>query len=162
MEKDELTGLMNRVTFQHDLGRYIQAGGRGALLEVDFDHAKSVNEVLGYPFLDDCIIRLARLVERVAGGCRVARYGGDELLVFVADAVAAAALAEQIRAAVEQDARFVLVRNLMANSPWQPVLTVSIGITVLKAGRNLGHVLDAVNEALWRAKSRGRNRLAQA
>jgi PleD family two-component response regulator len=51
---------------------------------------------------------------------------------------------------------------MMSNSPRQPVLTVSVGITVLRDGQNLGHVLDAVNEALVRAKNRGRNRLAQA
>jgi diguanylate cyclase (GGDEF)-like protein len=162
MEKDELTGLTNRVAFQNELGKHIQVGGRGALLLVDFDHAKSVNDRLGYPLLDDCLIRLARLVERVTKGCRVARYGGDELLVFDADARSPALLAEQIRAAVEQDERLILVRNMMSNSPRQPVLTVSVGITVLRDGQNLGHVLDAVNEALVRAKNRGRNRLAQA
>lgn len=162
MDRDNLTGLTNRVAFQRELGEYIKRGGRGALLEVDFDYAKSVNDRLGISVLDDCLMRLARLVERVADGCKVARYGGDELLVFVEDAVAAAPLAEAIRAAVEQDERLSHVRQMLANSPWQPVLTVSVGVTVVQDGQDLGRVLDAVNEALGRAKDRGRNRLAQA
>jgi diguanylate cyclase (GGDEF)-like protein len=162
MDKDGLTGLMCRVEFQQVVGWHLRAGGTGALLLASFDNARIVNERLGVAVLDECLKHVGKLVEQAAVGCNVARVAGDGIGVFVQDATAAGPLAEQIRAAVEQDERLSHVRQMLANSPWQPVLTVSVGVTVLKEGQDLDSALDAMHEAVKRAKERGRNRLAQA
>ncbi len=96
---DPLTGLPNRVLFRHQLEAGLAPGGdgrggRGALLLIDLDRFKEINDTLGHPVGDILLVRVARLLEEgmasASRGC-IARLGGDEFAVWIREARDAAA-----------------------------------------------------------------------
>lgn len=85
-ERDELCGLYNRRAFIRFLDERLAAGDNGALVFVDLNHFKLVNDRLGHQRGDDLLRGVAdRLVEMVQPGDRAARIGGDEFLLWLAD-----------------------------------------------------------------------------
>lgn len=85
-ERDELCGLYNRRAFIRFLDERLAAGDRGALVFVDLNHFKLVNDRLGHQRGDDLLRGVAdRLVEMLHPGDRAARIGGDEFLLWLAD-----------------------------------------------------------------------------
>lgn len=153
---DHLTGLLNRRAFANVHGieqqRMRQLDGTLALLIIDLDHFKDINDRFGHA-MGDCV--LADFSERVAGVLAqpgyFARLGGEEFAVLLpgANATAAYVQADAIRRLVERNTNTAL-----------PSYTCSIGIACLHATdatlERLSHVADA---ALYRAKSGGRNRI---
>jgi diguanylate cyclase (GGDEF)-like protein/PAS domain S-box-containing protein len=163
---DALTGLANRRAFDEALDaewrRAARDGSPLSLVLLDVDHFKPFNDANGHQAGDDCLRTIARAVLQAArrAGETAARYGGEEfaLVLPATDSKAAAALAEQIRGAVE---------GLRIPHPLNPdgkVVTVSIGLaTALAAdGASLKMpygLLEAADRALYKAKSGGRNRV---
>ncbi len=154
---DSLTGLANRTLF-HDfldraLSRARRAGTCVALMFLDLDHFKQVNDRLGHQVGDDLIRRVA---ERVAACLRgedlVARLGGDEFAVVI-DAIPAATVAgqvaEKILAALEEP--FSIAGN-------EIVARSSIGLATFPAdGCEAGDLIKASDTAMYEAKRLGRN-----
>lgn len=162
---DGLTGIANRRCF--DLRLHADwtrlAGERRplALLMVDADAFKPLNDARGHLYGDECLCELARICTRFADGGTdlVARYGGEELVLLLPgrDGADASVVAESLRAAIEAAAM------PHPDSPVAKWLTVSIGVgaTVPDAGRPPELLVAAADRALYAAKRAGRNRVCE-
>jgi diguanylate cyclase (GGDEF)-like protein len=163
---DGLTGIANRRRFDEQLDacwmRFSRERQPLALLLVDADRFKALNDACGHLYGDECLRQLARLCAQFADGEQdlVARYGGEELVLLLPrrDQAAAHAIAEQLRVLVEQDGMS------HPSSTVAPVVTVSIGVAAMTphAARLPQQLIAAADEALYAAKAGGRNRVACA
>jgi diguanylate cyclase (GGDEF)-like protein len=156
---DELTGLHNRRHFDVELRREAERarrfGRRLALALVDVDRFMRYNDRFGHPAGDEALRRVGRclasaLPRRLDA---LARYGGEEFAVLLAetDASGAMRVAERLRRAVEEAAVF------------RRPLTISVGVAALEgAAVDADGLVTAADEALYRAKSEGRNRVRLA
>ncbi len=159
---DVLTGLPNRRLLMDRLETQLaqaQAGGDGgALLFIDLDHFKYVNDARGHATGDELLRQAARrLSSLVRGDDMVARIGGDEFVVLLTRlgsgeaAVAAAALekAQQTRAALDED---IEIDGHHYNS------SASIGVALMpRPGQSVEDLLREADTAMYRAKAGGRN-----
>ncbi|MFW6158297.1 MAG: diguanylate cyclase [Planctomycetota bacterium] len=150
---DELTSLANRrhlmTRLDDELARSERTGRPFALLLIDIDGFKAVNDEHGHQTGDGVLRACARTIaSAVRKTDFVARHGGDEFCVLLIDTNGEnrAAMAERICAAVEK-------------LPG-PVPTVSIGATAYEPGVTRDALFRAADEALYEAKSRGRNTVA--
>jgi diguanylate cyclase (GGDEF)-like protein len=155
---DPLTGLANRRHFDAQLSRLaVRAELRGralALVLVDIDRFKAVNDEFSHLTGDALLRRVAAVVARHAdAGALPARVGGEEFAVLLpgATAVAAVAVAERLRVAVETLVLDDLAQGLR--------VTVSAGVAVLRPGEPADGLVAAADEALYAAKRTGRNRV---
>lgn len=154
---DGLTGLANRKQFEEELRRTLllarRTGTETALLFVDLDHFKTINDAAGHAAGDEVLVRVGELLrDSVRASDQLGRWGGEEFLVLCPDTdrAGAAALAEKIRLAIEQD------RGIC-----EPGLTASIGVAVSADDEETVDSLVArADAALYRAKESGRNRVA--
>lgn len=155
---DPLTGLHNRAQLDAGIARLMDAaaahGGALAMLFVDLDHFKQVNDRFGHDVGDACLQAMAGILRRqVRAGDLVARYGGEEFVLVLEgiDSAAALRVAQALRAAVEAEGREV--------GGCAVGLTVSIGVATLHAGDDIASLFKRADEALYRAKHEGRNRI---
>lgn len=102
--RDTLTGLSNRAAFQRALGNSIANDRDVAILLIDLDHFKNVNDTLGHPVGDEVLRSITSRLRDCAGNVMTARLGGDEFAIILDDVSepAASALAEQINASVSR------------------------------------------------------------
>jgi diguanylate cyclase (GGDEF)-like protein len=156
-DHDPLTALLNRRAFRARLDTYAnfsaRYGGRGAVMVIDVDGLKAVNDRLGHQQGDNLIRRVAAtLRERVRSTDIVARLSGDEFAVLMpqSDVEGALQLGEDLR---------VQVADSFAGDPELAGATISVGITMFGAESDGGAeaVLAAADEAMYRAKAEGRN-----
>jgi diguanylate cyclase len=162
MELDPLTRLYNRGALEVALRRYIElsvAGGQTlALLMLDLDHFKLVNDHYGHPTGDVVLTAFANLLSRsfLRMDDFVARYGGEEfaVLVFVEGPGEVPRLVDSL---------FERLRTLRlpALDP-ETVITCSAGYAVLAAGEGEASLLARADAALYKAKRNGRDRLEAA
>jgi diguanylate cyclase (GGDEF)-like protein len=158
-DHDSLTGLLNRRSFRAKLDRYVsfsaRYGGQGAVMIIDIDGLKAVNDEFGHQTGDNLIRRVsAALRERVRDTDIVARLSGDEFAVLIpqTDTDGALQLGEDLRAEVAEG--FSAAEAGKA--------TISVGITMFGGKRDIGSeaVLAAADEAMYRAKEDGRDQIA--
>jgi diguanylate cyclase (GGDEF)-like protein len=151
---DELTGLPNRRRAIAAAEALIDAGHPGALLILDIDHFKRINDRHGHA-AGDAVLQAVAKVWRGSIGPEVTlgRLGGEEFLAVMArgDLDQAMALAQRLRLAAAG-----LAATGSAGS--QPV-TISVGVTTLGPGDTLAAALVRADTALYRAKDRGRDRV---
>ncbi|MGC9221608.1 MAG: putative bifunctional diguanylate cyclase/phosphodiesterase [Solirubrobacteraceae bacterium] len=155
---DLLTGLPNRGLFTDRLEQALErmhrhSGLLAALLFIDVDHFKQVNDTLGHQAGDELLAAVAtRLREAVRPSDTVARFGGDEfglLLEEIANERAAIATAERIAASFARP--FVLEAG-------SQFITASIGIALADGHHQADALLRDADAAMYRAKQRGRAR----
>ncbi|WP_298379960.1 EAL domain-containing protein [uncultured Bradyrhizobium sp.] len=151
---DELTALPNRVNFRDEIGRLLtmQHGDhRSALLFVDLDQFKQVNDTLGHPCGDQLLCAVAeRLREMLRPEDFVARFGGDEFVVFQQNIHShedAAALARRIVDRLSE--RYKIDNHLVE-------IGASVGIAMTAPGVSADTLLKNADMALYRAKADGR------
>ena len=155
---DELTGLANRKEVLDHLEQLLQSQRRGdrllAVAFCDLDHFKEINDSQGHEAGD---VLLRAVAERICGCVRrddlVARFGGDELLVLldgVDNLAQAMAVAEKIRLALLPPV------PLGAGSV---SITISIGVTLAQKGESVAALINRADQALYEAKSKGRNQV---
>lgn len=160
---DFLTGLPNRRHFmqlaEHELNRSIRYGSQLAILMLDVDHFKAINDRHGHKFGDNVLIRLAETLRKVLRTSDVAgRMGGEEFAILLPETPleGAAEVAERIRQAIA-DSEVPLPGAL----PFR--FTASLGVAVLDArDHTLDQLLNIADKALYQAKESGRNRVCLA
>lgn len=165
---DGLTGLANRKRFDDEIARLFNDSrtvSRGfALLMLDGDRFKSVNDTHGHPVGDAVLKELSRRISTIAGDKGITcRYGGEEFAVLIpgASEKEAAVIAEDIRRAV-QTPEFTFPG--LAGAPKSLPVTVSIGVSatdpVSRAEYSeVAELIQAADRALYEAKHSGRNRV---
>jgi diguanylate cyclase (GGDEF)-like protein len=164
---DPLTGLWNRRVFSERLdeefARHARYGGQLALLMLDLDGFKSVNDRFGHVTGDAVLVAVADIVRATLRATDLpARYGGDEYAIILPEIgkTEAFAVAEKLRILVEETA--VHARGGAGEGRAVPV-RVSIGVAA--AGGQTSepiHLLEAADRALYRAKEGGRNQVRLA
>jgi two-component system cell cycle response regulator len=158
---DALTGLFNRRYMENHLGTLVeQAGARGkplAVLALDIDHFKSINDTHGHDAGDDVLRDFALRIKRSIRGIDLAcRCGGEEFIIVMpeTDMAVAASVAERLRRRIATEP-FVISEGTRTI----PV-TLSIGIATLREGNDTpAALLKRADQALYRAKRDGRNRV---
>lgn len=161
--RDPLTGLCNRReterVLEEEISRAQRYGRKLAVLWIDLDHFKQVNDGFGHATGDEA---LRTVSARLAGSIRqvdtMGRYGGEEFIVVLPemDAAAAADTAERLRHRVEEEP--VVTADNQALT-----LTVSIGVAVYPDnGDSVVALCEAADKAMYRAKGQGRNRSSVA
>lgn len=154
---DRLTGLWNRHHFEAEAWREMQRamryGQAASLLLIDADRFKSINDHHGHLVGDEVLKELAKQ----AGDCLRAsdllcRWGGEELVVLVPEGISDAfAIAEKLRQTIENGSFSTIGK-----------ISISIGVAELQATDDLSSWIQRADEALYRAKENGRNRVEAA
>jgi diguanylate cyclase (GGDEF)-like protein len=155
---DSLTGLANRTHLQAELDAALSHGGACALLLLDLDRFKAVNDTLGHLVGDQLLVELGRRLAAFDGDGRiVGRLGGDEFLVVLprGDLRAAAALADAVMAAIEQPVD-------VAGHAEALYARASIGLSATRGrpGVTTNDLYREADVALYAAKDAGRGRTA--
>jgi diguanylate cyclase (GGDEF)-like protein/PAS domain S-box-containing protein len=163
-DHDALTGLFNRRRFEEELDRALASAERyrhrGAVLVLDLDGFKHVNDTLGHPVGDELIARLAgTLRDELRESDIIARLGGDEFGVILPEAseAEASAVASKLLRAVERD-------GIVADSTGHARVTASVGLATFDGADGLSaeELLVEADIAMYDAKEAGRNRAATA
>ena len=151
---DPLTGLPNRVLFldrlEHALSRLERRGGLAAILFLDLDRFKLINDSLGHQIGDELLAAAApRLKRAVRASDTVARFGGDEFGILLEDV-------SNERDAIEMAERIASVFTrpfVLAGS--EHFITTSIGIAIARGGELPAELIRDADAAMYRAKERG-------
>lgn len=159
-QTDGLTKLFNRNHWQHcieaEFKRYNRSQNASSLVMLDIDHFKAVNDNYGHLVGDDVIRHLAKLIrEQVRETDVTGRYGGEEFVILLADTHLddGVVFAERLRKTVEES---VVIYNDI-----EIKYTISIGIAeVSPSFRSVSHWLEHVDNALYKSKEGGRNRVS--
>lgn len=165
VDRDGLTGLLNRRAFDRELGAALATVDRPVtLILLDLDNFKSFNDRYGHPVGDDLLRAAARMLENEVrtpknpAGDVIARIGGEEFALILEDTLPSAArqVAERIRA------RFMTLRET-SSIPIPKAPTASFGLAGAPFhGKSSATLLEAADRALYRAKELGRNRVESA
>ncbi|MEH2475294.1 diguanylate cyclase (GGDEF)-like protein [Nitrobacteraceae bacterium AZCC 2161] len=151
---DELTGLPNRVSFRNEIGRMLKGADTAslsALLFVDLDQFKQVNDTLGHPCGDQLLCMVAdRMREMLRADDFIARFGGDEFVVFQRGIKTNHDAADLARRIVERLSERYDVNN------HQVEIGASVGIAMTQPGVSADNLLKNADMALYRAKASGR------
>ncbi|MEQ8234996.1 MAG: GGDEF domain-containing protein [Gammaproteobacteria bacterium] len=163
-QHDALTGLANRKGFELRLAELEAsedyAGRPHCLVMADIDKFKSINDTYGHLFGDKIIKVVAKAMSNLTKGKDLAaRFGGEEFVILLPDTelAGARALADSIRAAIERGR----VYNPKTGEEIRRI-TISLGVTQLMPGEAIDSTIARADEALYRAKEGGRNRVEVA
>ena len=153
--RDPLTGLGNRRQFmqlvENARTQNPQRTHNFSLMLVDADHFKTINDQYGHNKGDDALVMLARTLETgIRESDTVFRWGGEEFLILLplTPLEGAMIVAEALRERVQQ-----------LSQPEMPALTVSVGVAQYEAGEDFTSLFKRVDDALYRAKTSGRNQV---
>ena len=155
---DALTGLPNRRTIMEHLRERIERvsiGNPCAVLVLDIDHFKAVNDALGHQAGDQCLRTVGAIIARnVRGHDRAGRIGGEEFVIMMPDTTSEMArmVGERLRAAIESAG--------VHHASGEPV-TASIGVAVASVSDTVDSLLARADRALYQAKRQGRNRVIE-
>ena len=167
---DPLTHLANRRLMLEHLDQAMSASKRshhhGALLFLDLDNIKSLNDTHGHSVGDLLLIEVAeRLKTCVREADTVARFGGDEFVVLLSELSTQPGEADEQAVAISEKVRTRLAEPyVLQSAPSAPAIrhecTASIGVAVFR-GRDESQnaVIDRADAAMYRAKEEGRNRI---
>ncbi len=156
---DHLSGLLNRRGFGDAAARIfrLRPSGPIGILLLDIDHFKRINDRYGHHAGDLVIGGVARLIAEMTSSVDgvSCRLGGEEFAILLPDkdGQRSAMFAERIRSAIEQQKFDTGQRNLS--------VTVSVGVHARSHPASLQQLLDRADEALYRAKRHGRNRVEE-
>jgi len=157
---DALTGLFNRRYMETHVGTLVeQATARGKPLTVlllDIDYFKPINDSYGHDAGDDVLREFATRMKKSIRGIDLAcRYGGEEFVVVMpeTDMAVATVVAERLRRRIASEPFPI------QDGTGKVEVTISIGIAALRRGETAAAVLKRADQALYRAKRDGRNRV---
>lgn len=155
---DPMTGLLNREAFFAAVRDARAEPEAGALLIIDADHFKNINDEHGHLAGDAALLKIAAAIRRGGRGRDIfGRIGGEEFAAFLPQVceLEASVVAEQIRRRVEEVAFPVQGGCLLP-------LTVSIGAVAAPRAAALSELMRLADRSLYEAKRRGRNRIVFA
>jgi len=157
-ERDKLTGLLNRKTFENKLNRLIKPNEKSShlnqndscwLVMIDIDHFKSVNDNFGHISGDEILLNLAQMMtDYFVGSNLLFRFGGEEFVIILE------AMPIEVATATLEHFR-KLISNF--NFPFVGVVTISMGFSKFRADDFPPSILDQADKALYYAKQHGRN-----
>jgi diguanylate cyclase len=155
---DPLTGLPNRAAWserlEHEIGQWQQHGNTLMLAMLDLDHFKRINDNYGHLAGDKVLKIIASVLrKRLRGTDFIARFGGEEFVLLMPSTAPASGLKllETLRASIEA---------CPFHFRGEPVtVTLSMGLAAFKTGEHSDLVLKRADQALYRAKNAGRNRV---
>lgn len=158
---DSLTGLANRSYFDSRLAQETAEADRHgrdlALVMIDIDHFKPINDTHGHPFGDVVLEQFGRLLEQGRGGDIACRYGGEEFAIIMpdTDVEGAQAVSERLRQTL-RDERWPEHRDMQ--------ITASFGVADLSqcASTSPAAMVELADRALYEAKRQGRDRVVIA
>ena len=157
--KDPLTSIYNRRYFEEEVAKRITMAKKQkqeySILMLDADYFKKVNDTYGHKLGDRVLIELASAAESaLRDNDIVARYGGEEFVIYLASASASqgVAVAERLRQSIEK----IVV---LSEDNREVKFTVSIGVSTSEISDNIDVLIKTADEALYRAKQNGRNRV---
>ncbi len=159
--RDPLTGVYNRrffdETMSHNVHRAVRNGAPIAVLFIDADHFKKLNDHHGHKFGDTVLIRVASILQdTVRTSDIVARYGGEEFVILATETNESGLriLAERLRAAVETE--------VFEQAGKRVPVTVSVGAALMVPQRGdrdpETRLIESADAAMYESKRRGRNR----
>ncbi|MCG6966551.1 MAG: diguanylate cyclase [Chromatiaceae bacterium] len=151
--QDSLTGLLNRSTITGLIDQELDSGRHFALLYMDLDGFKQVNDAHGHAFGDKLLaLSAARIRGRMRGIDALARIGGDEFVAVLKDVSDHAECARAARHLIEA------FQQPFIHDGVETRIGISIGAAIAPAaGSNAAQLLNAADGAMYRAKHRGRN-----
>lgn len=159
--KDGMTGLSTRHEFylrvEHLIKTSNPAFSAGAILYIDVDHFKAINDKHGHALGDELLQELGVLIRDMLGSRNLgARFGGEEFILFLPDADygQAAWMANRILTDARKVSRRIDDQEIS--------VTVSIGVSFHHPGQALEQVVNAADECLYQAKNQGRNCIVYA
>lgn len=156
--RDPLTGVGNRGELESRLARMFQIRSEQpsapafAVIFLDLDHFKSINDTYGHTVGDRVLVNLARLIsDELYSGETVCRYGGEEFVILCpeTDLATAETRAERLRSTI---------MHASLAAPVELSITASLGVAQVEAGDTIEILLHRADEALYEAKRSGRNR----
>lgn len=157
---DPLTGLPNRAAWSERVDQEVlewqENGGHLLMAILDLDHFKRINDSYGHQAGDKVLKIVASVLrKRLRSRDFIARFGGEEFVLLIPQTAMAAGcqLAESLRAAIEACPFHFKGERV--------TITLSIGISAFRSGERSEVVLKRADEALYRAKHLGRNRVEQ-
>lgn len=164
---DSLTGLLNRRAFERDalaLRTGAEASQSASIILFDLDHFKSINDRHGHPVGDHVLRTVAQIVSlhvrtRVAKGefhAAVARWGGEEFIVILGRG------AEGQAPTIAEALRYALSSHADPAWPRDVAVTASFGVSLWAVEEALHEAISRADQAMYRAKVRGRNRVEVA
>jgi diguanylate cyclase (GGDEF)-like protein/PAS domain S-box-containing protein len=160
---DQLTGLANRTLLRdrlmHALAMGSRSGRHGALLFLDLDHFKEVNDTLGHEAGDSLLQEVARRLRESVRQCdTVSRWGGDEFIVMLESLDTSAAVATDQLNEIAAKILAEMSKPIRVGEVVCPI-TSSIGATLFRdPNQSLDQLLKRADDAMYRAKNEGRNR----
>lgn len=149
---DAMTGALTREAFLTALNAASAAGRKGALLLVDADHFKRINDSFGHQTGDEALVAIAGAIAATTGVDDFwGRIGGEEFAIFLdgSDATEGAAVAEALRQRTEKTD----IRREKGRVP----VTISIGGVAVEGNFNIRQAIADADRRLYRAKRIGRN-----
>jgi len=158
-EKDALTGLKNRGTFDKTINNIVHSSDKtsAVLIILDIDHFKRINDNFGHLVGDRVIRYLSALLTQVIGSDQhIARYGGEEFAIILSNQPLEKAqqLANKVRVAMSNSK---LQRKDSGESIGK--VTISAGISTLKPNDTVDAFIDRADKALYQAKETGRDKV---
>jgi len=152
---DGLTGIYNRTKFNEFLSYEIERASRAAhsfsCVLLDIDHFKIFNDTYGHLIGDEILISLAHTIQNsIRSTDKFARWGGEEFIVLLIDTPPheAKEIAEKLRKKIEE------IKHPTAGS-----ISASFGVTEYRAGDGINSLFKRSDDALYKAKEAGRNRV---
>lgn len=156
--KDTLTGLPNRRSFNKKFHHFFLLHKRNsnpmALLFLDLDDFKTINDTLGHQIGDEVLKRVADIIKQnIRKTDLVARWGGEEFIISFIDSnmKEAEAIAEKLRTQIETDILLHQITN--------QTVTASFGLTNVNVDDTIDTILKRADNALYKAKASGKNKI---
>ena len=152
---DGMTGLLNRDSFLRQLDKLRAGHEANALMIVDVDHFKHINDSFGHPVGDQALNLLGKIFRKILRKNDIAgRIGGEEFGIFLPDTCAREGqiIGEMVRYEIE-NLIFEPYNNM------RHVITVSIGVTDIAPNQERSALMENADAALFAAKRRGRNQV---
>lgn len=154
-EIDLLTGLYNKITSEKLIDKYLLSEGKNkinALFAIDIDNFKSVNDNFGHLAGDKVLVEIAQKLKNIFRGTDIiARFGGDEFIVFIKD-IKNSDLIKQKAEKIIKDIKCDLGKNESC------IISASVGIAIYpEAGTDFKNLYKNADDALYKVKENGKN-----